>query len=492
MGVNFSKDPGAQGFFAPMRFEAAIHDCEVEGEIPTDIHGVFYRTGLDRQYPKRFLDDAPFNDDGFVDMFAFSNGHVDFRSRYVHTPRFVAERKARKALFGRYRNQYTSLPEVRDVSMNVANTNIVYHARKLLVLKESNLPIAMNPATLRTEGDWTFNGRLTSPTFTAHPKIDEATGEMICFGYEAKGDATTDVALYSVDKDGNIIWETWIKAPNVSMLHDIAITDKHIIIPTNCFTTSVERLKEGKVHWGYDRGKTCYVGIMERGGDGKDLRWFKGPEAAVIHTINAFTDGDKVILDSPVSDSNPFPFFPAVDGAPFDPSKAMCNIRRWTFDLSKTDDTYEEDVLFAQPMGGGLARMDDRYIGRPHRYSYMGVLDPSKPFDTAKAGNLQGRVTNCYARFDHARGTVDSFFAGDTHSLQECCFVPRRADAPEGDGYLVGVASNYAEMKSELVIVDAQNLEDGTVARVKMPFRLHAQVHGNWVPAEILPVDDGF
>ncbi|HKJ74422.1 MAG TPA: carotenoid oxygenase family protein, partial [Alphaproteobacteria bacterium] len=167
-------------------------------------------------------------------------------------------------------------------------------------------------------------------------------------------------------------------------------------------------------------------------------------------------------------------------------------IRRWTFDLSKTDDTYEEEVLFAQPMGGGLARMDDRYIGRRHRYSYMGVLDPSKPFDTVKAGNLQGRVTNCYARFDHAKGTVDSFFAGDTHSLQECCFVPRRADAPEGDGYLVGVASNYAEMKSELVIVDARNLEAGAVARVKMPFRLHAQVHGNWVPAEILPVDDGF
>jgi carotenoid cleavage dioxygenase-like enzyme len=312
---------------------------------------------------------------------------------------------------------------------------------------------------------------------------------MICFGYEAKGDATRDVAVYSVDKNGNITWETWFMAPNVSMLHDIAITEKHVIFVTNCFTTSMERLKAGQIHWGYDRSKPVYVGVLERGGDGKDIRWFKGPEAAVIHTINAFTDGDKIILDSPVGDSNPFPFFPAVDESPFDPSKAACNIRRWTIDLSKKGDTWEETVLFAKPMGGGLARMDDRYIGHHHRYSYMGVVDPSKPFDTAKAGNLQGRVTNCYARYDHAAGKVDTFFAGDTHSLQEGCFVPRRADSPEGDGYLIGVASNYATMKSELVIADAQKLGDGAIARVRMPFRLHAQVHGNWVPADKVPVD---
>ena len=488
MKVSFSQDPSAKGFFSPLRFEATIRDCEVEGEIPKDMHGSFFRTGMDRRYPKRFIEDAPFNDDGFVDAFSFTGGHVDLRSRYVHTERFVAETKARKALFGLYRNRYTSLPEVQNLSMNVANTNIVFHGRKLLVLKESDRPIAINPATLRTEGDWTFNGKLTSPTFTAHPKIDMATGEMICFGYEAKGDATTDVAIYAVDKDGNITWETWIQAPNVSMLHDIAITDKHIIIPTNCFDTSMERLKAGKIHWGYDKSKPCYVGILERGGNGKDVRWFKGPEAAVIHTINAFTDGDKVIMDSPVSASNPFPFFPAVDGSPFDPSKAMCNIRRWTFDLSKKGDSFEETILFAEPMGGGLARMDDRYIGRHNRYSYMGITDPSKPFDTAKAGNLKGRVTNCYARYDHAAKKVDTFFAGDTHSLQEGCFVPRSAGAPEGDGYLIGVASNYAEMKSELVIADAQKLGDGAIARVKLPFRLHSQVHGNWVPGNLLPI----
>jgi carotenoid cleavage dioxygenase len=90
-------------------------------------------------------------------------------------------------------------------------------------------------------------------------------------------------------------------------------------------------------------------------------------------------------------------------------------------------------------------------------------------------------VTNSYGRFDFATGKLDSYFVGDSHSLQECCFVPRRGSKEEGDGYLIGVASNYAEMRSELVIADAQRLGDGDVARVILPFRCSSQVHGIWV-----------
>jgi len=96
-------------------------------------------------------------------------------------------------------------------------------------------------------------------------------------------------------------------------------------------------------------------------------------------------------------------------------------------------------------------------------------------------------VTNSYGRFDLHANKLDRYFAGETHSLQECCFIPRSANAPEGDGYLIGVASNYAEMRSELVVVDAQRLEDGEIARVILPFRAGPQVHGIWVRPDELP-----
>jgi carotenoid cleavage dioxygenase-like enzyme len=42
-------------------------------------------------------------------------------------------------------------------------------------------------------------------------------------------------------------------------------------------------------------------------------------------------------------------------------------------------------------------------------------------------------------------------------------------------------------MRSELVIADARRLEEGAIARVRMLFRLHTQVHGWWVSAADLP-----
>ncbi|MGH9687210.1 MAG: carotenoid oxygenase family protein [Candidatus Acidiferrales bacterium] len=100
---------------------------------------------------------------------------------------------------------------------------------------------------------------------------------------------------------------------------------------------------------------------------------------------------------------------------------------------------------------------------------------------------LQGRVNNCYGRFDLATGKMNSYFAGSTHSLQEVCFVPRPKSTAEGDGYIMGMASNFAEMRSELIIADAQNLEAGDIARIILPFRSTAQVHGRWFNADQLP-----
>ena len=489
MGLNFSSDPTKQGFFAPLRFEAAIHDCEVEGEVPSDIAGTFYRCGTDRQYPPRYPNDALFNEDGFVDMFRFSNGHVDFRSRHVRTERFVAERKARRALFGLYRNRLTNDPSVKDASLNTANTNVVFHGGRLLALKESDPPTEMDPNTLETKGPWRFDGKLDSLTFTAHPKIDAVTGEMIAFGYEAKGDLTDDVALYWIDKAGKITRELWFKAPAIGMMHDMAVSEHHIVIPIASYSTSWERLKSGKVHWAWNPEQPLYVAVIPRDGESKDVRWFKGPAAGLIHTLNAISEGDKVHLDTPVFPGNPFPWIENWDGTPFDPKGATCTIRRWTFDLNSKDDSWTESILFPKFANGtDLIRLDDRYMCHPYRYSYLQIKDPAKPFDEARGGKRRMPAMNAYARFDNATGEIDSVCVGETHALSEVQFVPRKKDSPEGDGYLIGVANNFAEMKSELIIADAMRLSEGVLARVKMPFRLHSQVHGNWASPDQVAV----
>ena len=104
-----------------------------------------------------------------------------------------------------------------------------------------------------------------------------------------------------------------------------------------------------------------------------------------------------------------------------------------------------------------------------------------------KAGEIRRKVSNCYGRFDLQARTLSTYFAGETHSLQEVQFIPRSPEAPEGDGYVMGVAHNFAEMRSELIIADSQDLEAGDLARVILPFRSDVQVHGKWYTAADLP-----
>jgi carotenoid cleavage dioxygenase-like enzyme len=491
MAVNFDHIPSMTGFFAPTRFEADVFDCEVSGKIPAEIDGAFYRVGADWFYPPKFpADDAlPMNGDGYVGMFRIKNGSCDFKGRFVRTPRYLANRKARGQLFGRYRNRDTDDPSVRSLPGTVSNTQTYVHAGRLYALKDDGLPAIMDPNTLDTKEYETFGGKFTGTTFGAHPKTDPVTGDMTCISTQVGGTLSPVVAIYTVDPKGRVKHEMKVTAPYVSMVHDIALSQKHILIPIYGLTSTPERMAAGKSMWAYDSTVPSYVGVLRRDGDGKDVKWYRGAAGKNFcnHTYNAETIGETVVMEAPVSDTNIFPWFPNADGTPFNGPGSRTVTRRWTFDLNGDADAgWKEEILFPNAPGM-LGRIDDRYTSIPYRWGFVNYTDPARPYDEERGGNLRGRVSNCLARFDMKAGRMESWFVGDTHALAEPVFVPRKKDAAEGDGYLVAVANNFAEMRSELVIVDTQHMADGEVARVKLPFRLSSQVHGWWAPAHSLP-----
>jgi carotenoid cleavage dioxygenase-like enzyme len=104
---------------------------------------------------------------------------------------------------GNYRNKYTDAIEFAVRS--TANTNIVYWQGKLIACKEESPPHALDPETLETIGLWDFDSQLPSLTFTAHPKFDPVTRDMVCFGYEAKSEGTLDVCYYTVSPSGKMM-----------------------------------------------------------------------------------------------------------------------------------------------------------------------------------------------------------------------------------------------------------------------------------------------
>ena len=482
--VRFPNRPPGLGM--PFRAEVDLYDCDVEGRIPDGLNGCFYRVGPDFQYPPKYPNNIPFDGEGHVSMFRFANGHVDLKSRYVRTQRFKVQRDARKAVFGMYRNPTTDDAGLEGVSRGTANTTVVYHNGQLLALKEDSPPVAMDPLTLETIDDYvTFGDKLSSQTFTAHPKFDPETGEMIAFGYEAKGLGTDDVAVYAIDKSGNINWEAWIKVPYVGMLHDFAVTQRHIAFLVIPMAYDADIIAAEGPHFTWDAKLPTWFGVMRRGGDGSDLRWYKGPERSATHVMGAWSDGDVCYVDMDMAHKNQFPFFPNRYGEPFDPVGAAGVVTRLKVDLSTQAERYDMEVLY--PNNGVLPRQDDRYQTIPYRFGVMPTVDYSIP-PHPQLADRPFRPNNHYTMFDHATRKAQSYFAGSDVALQEPCFVPRRQGAAEGDGYIVGIAERMLEgHRSDLLILDTDDIESGPIATVQLPFKIFGQVHGWWVAGEDLP-----
>jgi carotenoid cleavage dioxygenase len=127
---------------------------------------------------------------------------------------------------GKYRNKYTDAVELKI--RTTANTNVLYFNGRLLACKEDAPPYSLDPESLETIGLEDFNGQLPCLTFTAHPKLDHTTGELVCFGYEAKGDGTPDVCYFTVNKEDKVVETVWLISPVVAMIHDFAITENWV------------------------------------------------------------------------------------------------------------------------------------------------------------------------------------------------------------------------------------------------------------------------
>ena len=206
MARPFPNHPLLQGIWEPWPMEGDLRDLPVVGEVPQALRGTFYRNGPNPQFAPRAAYHL-FDGDGMIHAFAIEDGKVHYRNRWVRTPRFEAERAAGESLYGGLASPTKDDPRVAGVPGGPANTHIVSHAGKLLALVELGLPpVELDPVTLATRGVHDFEGELRWPvdpsiaaqlgiavdaggapgSFTAHPKEDPRSGELLAFGRQRR------------------------------------------------------------------------------------------------------------------------------------------------------------------------------------------------------------------------------------------------------------------------------------------------------------------
>ena len=188
----------------PIPMECDAPFLKITGELPRELNGTLYRNGPNPQF------DAPgahwFVGDGMLHAFHLENGRASYRNRWVRTPKWLAEHDAGRALFGGFGRRLRGGRADVTADGGVANTNVIFHGGKLLALEEGHLPTEIEPETLSRRGYCDYNGAIQGP-FTAHPKIDPVTQELLTFGYEATGLATNDLFFYTIDRTGQVTRE---------------------------------------------------------------------------------------------------------------------------------------------------------------------------------------------------------------------------------------------------------------------------------------------
>jgi carotenoid cleavage dioxygenase-like enzyme len=470
MSEPFPDRPFFSGNFAPVSFEADAADLPIRGALPKDLAGTLYRNGPNPQFAPRDPNHHWFIGDGMIHAFHIEDGRVSYRNRWVRTPKWELEHTAHRSLFGSWGNPATTDPSALGKDSGAANTNIVWHAGKLLALEEAHRPFALDPATLTSLGYYDFAGAFNGARFTAHPKIDPETGEMIFFAYSTGGFFSPMLGYGVIDKDGKLTRYDTFEAPYASMVHDFMVTRNYVLFPVLPLTGSMQRAMSGKPAYAWEADKRAYVGVMKRNADVSTVRWFECDPCYVFHPMNAYEDGDRIVGD--VMQYEAAPLFSAPNGQPGDPAKAVAYLTRWTFDPSANTNGFKREQV--DDLAGEFPRLDERFAGLDYRHGYYAASSDRKVLD----------AFDLLTHLDLKSGKRTSYQLPKGDVTSEPIFVPHDARSPEGEGYLLATIYRGAENRSDLCVFETATLEKGPIAVAELSHRVPFGFHGNWRPAD--------
>jgi len=457
------QNPFLQGNFAPWRMEGVAEDLEVVGEIPRELNGTYYRNGPNPAFEPRGRYHW-FDGDGMIHAIRLRDGRASYRNRYVSSQGLRDERAAGRSLFpGLLDLDPTEVPTFK----NTGNTNIVWHAGRLLALMEAALPTRLHPDTLETIGEYDFDTRLIGP-MTAHPKMDPETGEMLFFGYSP---FPPYLQYHVAGPDGALARSEVIDVAWPSMIHDFAVTRDHVVFILCPLVFSFENLAErgGAFSWEPERGTR--LGVMPRSGGNADVRWFDTDPCYVFHPMNAYTAGDEIVLDVARYGRLDLMLPSTARDANYREQNSA-RLHRWRIDLrgGGVRSTPLDDLMAEFP------RVDERRLGRRHRFGYVAARE-----HVDDEGSMP--LFPAIRKYDLERGTTETRRLGAGNGVGEPLFVPRHGAAEEDDGWVLALVYDQTRNASEFLVLDARHIAGEPVARIRLPHRVPYGFHGNWAAA---------
>ena len=434
------------GNYAPVANEVTATELAVTGSLPEVLSGRYLRNGpnpLSAPEPSTY---HWFIGDGMVHGIRLRDGRAEwYRNRWVRSAEIA------RALGEPVR------PGPVHADMDFAsNTNVIGHAGRTFAIVEAGARPYELTYELDTVGPTDFGGTLPG-AYTAHPKRDPATGELHAVSYYW---GWGNLVQYTVvDTAGAVRKVVDIEVGGPVSVHDMSLTERFAVIYDLPVVFDLEAAMSGSgFPYRWDPDYRARVGLLDRDGGADDVRWFDVEPCYVFHPMNAYDDGDRVVLDV-VRHGKMF------DTHRLGPDEGPPTLERWTVDV--TGDKVVEERL--DDRGQEFPRVDERVVGRRHRYGYAGAF----------LGNETALV-----KHDLDRRTSEVRLLASAGGASEAVFVPSGPEAGEDDGWVLAVVYDPDRDTSDLLVLNAGDFTGEPQAIVHLPQRVPFGFHGNWVPDE--------
>ena len=464
--------PYLNGAWTPNHDEYDATDMAVIGEVPPDIDGVYLRN-TENPVHEPIGRYHPFDGDGMLHIMSFADGRAEYRNRFVRTAGFNEEQEAGRSLWAGLmeppsrseRPGWGAQGGLKDSS----STDIIVHAGMALsTFYQCGEGYRLDPYTLEQLGteQWVPEGGIS-----AHPKLDEHSGELLFFNYSKEAPY---MHYGVVGADNRLKHLVPIPLPGPRLPHDMAFTENFAIVNDLPLFWDAERLKLGHHVVRMHRDVPSRFGIIPRLGQPEEIRWFEAEPTYVLHWVNAWEEGDEVILDGyyqehPEPRSHPTaPPGYARMMAYLDVGLMAPRLHRWRFNL-RTGATAEERLDDRTLEFGTI---NQRHAGRKYRYAYSAFNKPG------------WFLFSGFTKHDLESGSSTSVAFGEGRYGSEAGFAPRTGATAEDDGYLVTFVTDMNEDRSECVLYDASAMAAEPVCRIVLPHRISSGTHATWAHGE--------
>ena len=471
--------PYRTGPWRPQTTEYNADDLEVvEGEIPVDLDGVYLRNTENPLHPARKFY-HPFDGDGMIHVVGFRDGTAFYRNRFVRTDGLLAENEAGRSLWAglaespeaaEREDGWTARGRMKDAS----STDVIVHRGAALTsFYQCGDLYRVDPFSAETLGKETWGGRFPFDWgVSAHPKVDDVTGELLFFSYSKQAPY---LKYGVVDERGELVHFVDVPLPGPRLPHDMAFTRNYSIFNDFPLFWPPELLARGIHLPRFHADMPSRFGIVPRRGRSEDVRWFEAEPTYVLHFVNAFEDGDEIVLDG-FYEGDPEPLdvgagtmwekvfrFLALD-------RLQTRLYRWRFNLVT-------GAVAEGPLSDAITEfgtINPGYAGDPYRYAYAA---------TGKPGWF---LFDGLVRHDLHTGAEERFAFGDGVFGSETAMAPRVGSAAEDDGYLVTLTTDMTADASYCLVFDARRVADGPVCKLRLPERISSGTHSTWAPGSEL------